>query len=282
MRARNIKPGFFRNEELAEISPGGRLLFIGLWCMADREGLLQDRPKKIKLEIMPYDDINCDKLLQELHDHSLILRYNVNGNRYISVPNFSKHQRPHPNEKPSEIPPPSKPINTKKTLHQGTTLGEPREAPLGADILNPDILNPDKGKGGEPPGVKTPLVCPQKAIIQLYQKIIPEMPEVRVWNDAQAAWLRARWNEDPERQSLEWWEKYFTWIRESDWLMGRTKEEFACDLEWLIRRMNFAKIANGRYHRKKRGQFAGIDEWLKMSQKIAEKEEKIEKDKGPS
>ena len=149
MRARNIKPGFFRNEDLVEISPGGRLLFIGLWCMADRKGLLEDRPKKIKLELMPYDDINCDKLLQELHDHSLILRYNVNGNRYISVPNFSKHQKPHPNEKLSEIPPPSKSNNTEETSYQGDKSVEPRNAPLGSDILNPDILN--KEYAGVPP-----------------------------------------------------------------------------------------------------------------------------------
>ena len=39
MRARNLKPGFFKNETLAEIEPLGRLLFQGLWCMADREGI---------------------------------------------------------------------------------------------------------------------------------------------------------------------------------------------------------------------------------------------------
>ena len=129
--------------------------------------------------------------------------------------------------------------------------------------------NGNIGKNGnndktDPRGGKPPSGCPQKAIIQLYQEIIPEMPEVRVWNDNQQAWLRARWNEDPERQNLDWWERFFTWIRESDFLMGRTKQEFQCDLEWLIRKMNFAKIANGRYHRKQRGQFSGIDEWLRI------------------
>ena len=59
-RARNIKPSFFTNDVLAEIDPLGRLLFIALWTMADREGRLEDRPKRIKAEALPYDDANAD------------------------------------------------------------------------------------------------------------------------------------------------------------------------------------------------------------------------------
>ena len=53
MRARNIKPGSFKNEDLCEIEPLGRLVLIGLWCVADREGKLEDRPKRIKAELFP-------------------------------------------------------------------------------------------------------------------------------------------------------------------------------------------------------------------------------------
>ncbi len=53
MRARSRKPGFFKNEDLAEVGPYAQLLFERLWCLADREGKLGDRPKKIKAEIFP-------------------------------------------------------------------------------------------------------------------------------------------------------------------------------------------------------------------------------------
>lgn len=105
-RARNIKPVFFTNEELVEIEPLGRLLFIGLWTLADREGRLEDRPKKIKMELLPCDNCNIDDLLQELHEHGLITRYSVNGNQYIQVTNFKKHQNPHVKEVASTIPAP--------------------------------------------------------------------------------------------------------------------------------------------------------------------------------
>ena len=106
-RARNIKPGFFVNDELAEVSPEGRLLFIGLWTLADREGRLKDRPPKIKVQVLPYDKCDVHDLLNQLQDHGFIVRYEVNSCKYIQVLNFIKHQNPHYKEVPSEIPPPS-------------------------------------------------------------------------------------------------------------------------------------------------------------------------------
>lgn len=103
-RSRNIKPGFFTNEELAEIDPLGRLLFIGLWTLADREGRLEDRPKRIKIEILPYDNCDVDSLLTQLDDARFITRYVVNGKKYMQINKFIKHQNPHPKEAVSQIP----------------------------------------------------------------------------------------------------------------------------------------------------------------------------------
>ena len=108
-RARNIKPGFFDNEVLGELPALTRLLFIGLWCLADREGRLQDRPKRIKKELLGYDDVTADDvdtMLQQLNDNEFIQRYEVAGEQYIQVRNFLKHQNPHCKEQPSVIPAP--------------------------------------------------------------------------------------------------------------------------------------------------------------------------------
>ncbi len=104
-RARNIKPGFFLNDLLAEIEPLGRLLFAGLWTIADREGRLEDRPKKIKAAVLPYDDCDVDHLLNELSKRDFIIRYEVNGEKYIQIVKWEKHQNPHYKEAKSEIPP---------------------------------------------------------------------------------------------------------------------------------------------------------------------------------
>ncbi|MDI6816870.1 MAG: HNH endonuclease signature motif containing protein [Actinomycetota bacterium] len=105
-RSRNIKPGFFFNTDLADIEPLGRLLFIGLWTIADREGRLQDCPRKIKAQVLPYDDVEIGELLSELEVKGFVQRYEVKGSNYIQIENWHKHQNPHHMEVPSEIPAP--------------------------------------------------------------------------------------------------------------------------------------------------------------------------------
>jgi hypothetical protein len=103
-RARTIKPAFFKSVQLAECEPFARILFAGLWCLADREGRLEDRPRRLKAEILPYDNCDAEALLEQLVAHKLIVRYQVDGVGYISIPRFTSHQRPHPKEPPSVCP----------------------------------------------------------------------------------------------------------------------------------------------------------------------------------
>ncbi len=105
-RARMLKPSFFRNEELCELPMEGRLLFAGLWTIADREGRLEYRVKRIKADIFPYDDVNVAEHLTKLETNEFVTVYEVDGIKYIQINNFKKHQHPHPNEPKSLIPTP--------------------------------------------------------------------------------------------------------------------------------------------------------------------------------
>lgn len=103
-RTRDIKPGFFQNEDLGVLPPIYRLMFAGMWCWADREGRLEDRPLKLKAEILPYDQCDGEMIIQALADNNLIIRYQANGTKYIQIINFVKHQNIHPKEPISKIP----------------------------------------------------------------------------------------------------------------------------------------------------------------------------------
>lgn len=105
-RLRTIKPGFFLDEELAECDPLARILFAGLWVIADREGRLEDRPRRIKAEVLPYDECDVDYLLDALEGIGCIVRYEVDGGRFIAIPTWHEHQQPHYKEALSVLPPP--------------------------------------------------------------------------------------------------------------------------------------------------------------------------------
>ena len=116
-RIRYLKPDFFKDEDLAELTFWIRLLFAGLWNIADKEGRLEDRSKRIKVDIFPYDTVDIEKGLTTLSvikpatGLPFIQRYQVNGLNYIQIIKWHKHQKPHHTEKNSDIPPPPTPPN---------------------------------------------------------------------------------------------------------------------------------------------------------------------------
>lgn len=120
-RSRNIKPALFSNDELAENDPLGRLLFIGMWTIADCSGNLVWREKRIKAQILPYDNCDIKKLAINLDNSGFIRFYSDGDNLMVNIVNFSKHQNPHKNEreKGSDVP---KFVDTNRESIDMTTL----------------------------------------------------------------------------------------------------------------------------------------------------------------
>ena len=115
VRQRTLSPRFFTDEDLVELPPSTRLLFAGLWCLADRDGRLEDRPRRIRVELQ-LGDVDVDEAINQLSACGKVRRYEVAGVRYLVVRGFPKHQHPHPNEVKSVIPAPAVESNDKQ-LH---------------------------------------------------------------------------------------------------------------------------------------------------------------------
>ncbi len=108
MRIRQIKPDFWKDTNLAAMSLGARLTFIGLWMMADCEGKLHADPRLVKADLFPLDDTvtaqMVDGWLLELAcgEKPVITQYVLSNQRYILVKNFKRHQRLMGNESKGE------------------------------------------------------------------------------------------------------------------------------------------------------------------------------------
>jgi hypothetical protein len=107
-RIRTIKPRFFRHEQLFEAEKETglplRLSFAGLFTVADREGRFRWEPRTIKLDILPYDEIDFAAVLDALAAHGFIVKYSAGGQTYGCIPTFNKHQVINAREARSEIP----------------------------------------------------------------------------------------------------------------------------------------------------------------------------------
>ena len=92
-RIRTIKPDFWTDEEIVELDPLDRLLFIGLWNFCDDQGFMDYRPKKIKMQVMPADDIDIPRALERLRRASLVVAYDAPNGVVLHIRNWGKHQR---------------------------------------------------------------------------------------------------------------------------------------------------------------------------------------------
>ncbi len=142
-RIRMIKPEFFDDPDLADVSAMARLFFIGLWTQADKAGRLVDDPRRLKARIFPYDTVNVGALAVELHGKDMIRRYHGDdGQSYIWIRSFLKHQRPHPKEPESLIPPCPKGAGKRNVEPCKETAGTPESGSLDLDS---GIRNLDSG-----------------------------------------------------------------------------------------------------------------------------------------
>lgn len=95
-RIRTVKPELFRHEELfeAELETGFplRLAFIGLFTVADREGIFRWQPRQLKLDVMPYDSHDFSRVLDALVSRGFVVKYASQGDTYGLIPSFTRHQ----------------------------------------------------------------------------------------------------------------------------------------------------------------------------------------------
>lgn len=151
-RARLLHPEFARHEVLGELSHSHRLLFALLPTIADRLGLIEDRPRRIQADLFPYDpedSLDVDGLLDDLEGAGFLRRYEVDGVKVISIPGFARWQKPHPRERKSELPPPPpitetegapkvRPRRTQGTPRQPVSISDPVSDPVSEDLTRPD------------------------------------------------------------------------------------------------------------------------------------------------
>lgn len=139
-RIRSIKPSFFRSEDVSVLPLRARLTWIGLWTHCDDAGRTKDNARLIKGDIWPLDDVSLRDIeddLATLAAHGRIVRYEVDGRRYLEIANWRDHQAIQ-KPTPSKLPPPP-----------DTTTGQ-----LPEDSGSPTARKGREGKGGE--GTRVP------------------------------------------------------------------------------------------------------------------------------
>ncbi|MEV8224289.1 hypothetical protein AB0P16_17830, partial [Dietzia maris] len=126
MRIRSIKPEFWRDEGVVNLSLSARLTFIGLWSYVDDNGVGDARVSSVIGDLYA-DDMSRDPTetlqrasgdIRELCDAGMIVRYTDPGNarrELLYVVNWSKHQVVNKPSKGHSYPlPPAKTLTSRR------------------------------------------------------------------------------------------------------------------------------------------------------------------------
>ena len=211
-RIRSIKPEFFTDEDLGRLSPCHRLTFEGLWCYADKEGRLKDRPGYLKTMTLPYDNIDFESILNDLCKNStgrgkpFITRYSVNNDNYIQINNFKEHQRPHHTEKDSILPA-NTPIDNVLATVTPRINPEGKEAVLKEEGM---VIGKGKRKRREYPAnfERLWIIHPKggkDAACKAMEKFFPDEEELARWVEKLEAYKKTvKWKEDISPNMSTW------------------------------------------------------------------------------
>lgn len=94
-RIRTIKPDFWTDGNMVKLSPFARLLYIGMWnfTLCDH-GHVADDAMKLKLQILPMDNVDIEALLAEIMDQGRVGRVIAgDGRTYLLIKRFEDHQK---------------------------------------------------------------------------------------------------------------------------------------------------------------------------------------------
>lgn len=150
-RIRTIKPEFWTSEDIADLSPLARLLYIALWGEADREGRMKWKPRAFRIRYLPLDQCDINAVCEELTQRKLVVLYGQ-SNEFAHIPSFHKHQRPHTKEAESTLPPPPSDHPNEENQSKGDGEPQPRCAPATTQVVRDHDLGDGSNVGKEREG----------------------------------------------------------------------------------------------------------------------------------
>lgn len=175
-RIRTIKPEFFRHRSLylleQETGLPIRVAFAGLWTVADREGRFRWEPAELKLDCLPYDDLDFSRVLDALTTRGFLVRYACGTRQFGFIPSFKTHQHinvresqsnlpappPVPDASPTRDPPDDDAARAKQVHTRGEGKGREEEGKGSLPLPPPPPIS-HASPTGQPPVTPTDLIA---------------------------------------------------------------------------------------------------------------------------
>lgn len=135
--------------------------------------------------------------------------------------------------------------NALRPQSEGNATNTHNPIPNTQDPLPKEVVTRDLGRSPPP--------APISEIVEMYNRLLPMLPQVTVMNDSRKRLVSARWREVvttdklDHKGGLEFFEWFFGHVRKSKFLTGQNKD-WKASFEFLFTANKFPKIVEGAYH----------------------------------
>lgn len=256
-RNRMIKPKFWDDTKIGRLTRDARLLYIGLWNFSDDIGIVIGDSVWLKSKIFPYDQIQIqqfEKWMNELVINGFICLLSYKGERFIYLPNFTRHQVINkPNYEDLNIP---KCLidRVKENIHlliteqsRNTTVSFTEQYVTKIEVEREEEYPPYNSPQGEVPPQESNESdkINYNALMDTFNKMFSgKLPEVTTMTDKRKKAIRARATERGKEGIMT----VFNNVSQSAFLLGHNNQNWRCDFDWIFRPTNFIKILEGNYN----------------------------------
>lgn len=256
-RNRIIKPKFWDDTKIGRLTRDARLLYIGLWNFSDDIGIVIGDSVWLKSKIFPYDQIQIqqfEKWMNELVINGFICLLSYKGERFIYLPNFTRHQVINkPNYGDLNIP---KCLidRVKENIHlliteqsRNTTVSFTEQYVTKIEVEREEEYPPYNSPQGEVPPQESNESdkINYNALMDTFNKMFSgKLPEVTTMTDKRKKAIRARATEHGKEGIMT----VFNNVSQSAFLLGHNNQNWRCDFDWIFRPTNFIKILEGNYN----------------------------------
>lgn len=226
-RKRMIDPNIWQSEDFSKLSTLGKLVFIGLFSLADDEGRGRCNPVYLKSTLFPYEEgirsADIDKTLSEISSNMSVIFYSYDGSSYYSLLSWNTFQKI---DRPSESKILEYDENTMKRLFDEHST-KPRRT-IAPNIKEDNIKEKEYKRN---------------KIKDIYNKNCPNLPQVQKLTEKREKAI--------DKLLKEFSEEQFTKIcqiaNNTDFLIGKNDEGWKADFDFLMRTDKATNILEGKY-----------------------------------
>ncbi len=249
-RKRMIDPNIWQSEDFSKLSTLGKLVFIGLFSLADDEGRGRSNPVYLKSTLFPYEEgirsADIDKTLSEISSNMSVIFYSCNGSSYYSLYNWNTWQKI---DRPTESKIPEYDETTMQRLFDEHSTSPRR-------VITPNKKE-DNRKEKEDKRIE---------IKDIYNQYCPNLPQVQKLTEKREKAIDKFLKEFTKEQFIE----ICKIANSTDFLIGKNDNGWKADFDFLMRTDKATNVLEGKYTSSKSD---GINDFKELWEEAKQEDE---------